>query len=116
MKAPEQLLAEARGGDAATVGRLLELYNHYLTLLARLQIGQRLQGKVDPADLVQETFLDAHRHFANFRGTSEGEFIGWLRQILATKVADLLRHYLGTKGRDVRLEREIRDAMDRSSI
>ncbi len=114
--APEHLLEEARGGDAAAVGRLLEYYGRYLALLARLQIGQRLQGKVDPADLVQETFLDAHRHFANFRGTTEGEFIGWLRQILAAKFADLLRHYLGTNGRDIRLEREIREAIDRSSI
>jgi hypothetical protein len=27
--------------------------------LARVQIGRRLQGKVDAADLVQETFLQA---------------------------------------------------------
>jgi RNA polymerase sigma-70 factor (ECF subfamily) len=114
--APEHLLQEARDGDSATTGRLLEMYRHYLTLLARVQIGQRLQGKLDPADLVQETFLDAHRNLARFRGTSESEFVCWLRQILAAKMADVLRRYLGTKGRNVRLEREIRDAFDRSSI
>ena len=113
---PEQLLREARGGDAAAVGRLLELYRRYLTLLARVQIGQRLQGKVDAADLVQDTFLDAHRNFARFRGASEGELVGWLRQILAAKLADLLRRYLGTRGRDVRLERGIREAIDQSSV
>jgi RNA polymerase sigma-70 factor, ECF subfamily len=114
--APEQLLQEARAGDATAVGRLLELYERYLTLLARLQIGQRLQGKLDPADLVQDTFLDAHRNFARFRGLTEAEFVSWLRQILAAKLADLLRYYLGAKRRDVRLEREIREAIDRSSI
>src|SRR6185436_13070421 len=98
----EQLLQEARAGDVATLGRLLELYRRYLALLARVQIGQRLQGKVDASDLVQETFLDAHRYFPAFRGTSEGELLHWLRQILAAKLADLLRRYLGTKGRDVR--------------
>jgi RNA polymerase sigma-70 factor, ECF subfamily len=114
--APEILLQEAREGDSATVGRLLETYRRYLTLLARVQIGQRLQGKVDAADLVQETFLDAHRNLPRFRGTTEAEFVCWLRQILAAKMADMLRRYLGTKGRDVRLEREIRDAFDRSSM
>jgi RNA polymerase sigma-70 factor (ECF subfamily) len=112
---PEQLLLDAGAGDAATLGRLLELYRRYLALLARVQIGQRLQGKVDASDLVQETFLDAHRHFARFRGTTEAQFVHWLRQILAAKLADLLRRYLGAQGRDVRLERDIGDALDRSS-
>ena len=113
---PEVLLQEARAGDAATLGRLLELYRRYLALLARVQIGHRLQGKVDASDIVQETFLEAHRNFPRFRGTSEGELVRWLRQILAANLADLLRRYLGAQGRDVRLEREIEDAFDRSSV
>src|SRR5438874_4132772 len=113
---PEQLLQEIRQGDPTALGRLLELYRRYLTLLARVQIGQRLQGKVDAADLVQDTFLDAHRNFARFRGTTEAELVGWLRQILAAKLADLLRRYLGSQGRDIRLEREIEAAFDRSSV
>jgi RNA polymerase sigma-70 factor (ECF subfamily) len=113
---PEHLLQEARAGDSATLGQLLELYRRYLALLARVQIGQRLQGKVDASDIVQETFLEAHKNFGRFRGASEGEFVGWLRQILAANLADLLRRYLGTQGRDVRLEREIQDAFDRSSV
>ena len=113
---PEILLQEARAGDPATLGRLLDLYRSYLALLARVQIGQRLQGKLDASDLVQETYLEAHRNFARFQGTSEGQFVRWLRQILATRLADLLRRYLGTQGRDVRLEREIQDGFDRSSV
>jgi RNA polymerase sigma-70 factor (ECF subfamily) len=113
---PEQLLRQARAGDAATLGRLLEMYRRYLALLARVQIGQRLQGKVDASDVVQETFLEAHKNFATFRGGSEGEFLRWLRQILAANMADLLRRYLGTRGRDVRLEREIENAFDQSSV
>jgi RNA polymerase sigma-70 factor (ECF subfamily) len=113
---PELLLQEARGGDAATLGRLLEMYRRYLGLLARVQIGQRLQGKVDAEDLVQETFLEAHQNFARFRGATEAEFVRWLRQILAANLADLLRRYLGARGRDVRLEREIEDAFDQSSV
>jgi RNA polymerase sigma-70 factor (ECF subfamily) len=111
----ENLLQEARAGDAATQGRLFELYRRYLALLARMQIGQRLQGKVDASDLVQETFLEAHRNFPHFRGATEAQFLSWLRQILASKLANLLRHHLGTQGRDVRLERDIEDALDRSS-
>ena len=96
-------------------GQLLDGYRNYLTLLAWLQLGRTLQGKADPADLVQETFLRAYRDFAQFRGTTEVELLGWLRQILATTAANFVRHYLGTRGRDTRLERQMADELDRSS-
>ena len=112
---PVQLLQRARSGDSPALGRLLELYGNYLALLARLQIGKRLQGKLDPSDLVQETFLEAHRDFAQFRGGSEAEFVNWLRQILAMNLANLVRHYYGTPRRDVRLERELAVDLDQSS-
>lgn len=112
---PMELLRQARAGDAGALGRLLECYRNYLGLLARLQIGRRLQGKADAADLVQETFLEAHRHFPGFQGSSEGEFVSWLREILATNLANLFRRYLGTQRRDVRLERELAVELDQSS-
>jgi RNA polymerase sigma-70 factor (ECF subfamily) len=112
---PEELLRRARAGSGPARGQLLELYRRYLLLLARLQIGRRLQGKVDAADLVQETFLDAHRHFAQFRGQTEAEVVAWLRQILATHLANLVRHYLGSQRRDVRLERALAGELENSS-
>jgi len=114
--APEEMLHAARAGDTDSLGRLLAQYERYLALLARVQIGKRLQGKLDAADVVQETFLEAHRNFGRFRGGSEGQLIAWLRQILATKLAEVFRHYLGTQGRDVRLEREIAAGFDHSSV
>jgi len=111
---PEKLLYLARAGSVSALGELLELYHGYLSLLARLQIGRRLQGKLDAGDLVQETFLGVHQHFDQFRGSSEAEFVCWLRRILASKLADILRRYCGTR-RDVRLERELADELDQSS-
>jgi RNA polymerase sigma-70 factor (ECF subfamily) len=104
---PEELLGRARAGEDAARGQLLELYRNYLTLLARLQIGRRLRGKVDAADLVQETFLKAHRDFASFRGGTEPELVSWLRRILAASLAMLFRRYCGTRRRDIRLECEL---------
>jgi RNA polymerase sigma-70 factor (ECF subfamily) len=112
---PETLLRLARNGDGPALGTLLELYRAYLLLLARLQVGRRIQGKVDPADLVQETFLAAHRAFGRFAGRSEAELVGWLRQILAATFVNVLRRYLGTQARDVRLERDLAAELDCSS-
>ena len=112
---PEQLLCLARAGDGPALGRLLELYRRYLALLARLQIGRRLQGKVDDSDLVQETFLKAHRDFADFRGGTERELVAWLRQVLAANLATLVRRFLGTQRRDVRLEENLAGELEQSS-
>jgi DNA-directed RNA polymerase specialized sigma24 family protein len=97
---PERLLRLARAGDGPALGQMLELYRNYLTLLARYQIGRRLQGKVDRSDLVQETFLEAHRDFGQFRGETEAELVGWLRRILATNLANQVARYCGTRRRN----------------
>ena len=112
---PQVLLDQARAGSEAAIGQLLEAYAGYLNLLARVQIGRRLQGKADAGDLVQETFLEAHRQIRNFRGNTEAELLAWLRRILAGQIALMLRRYLGTKGRDVKLERELHIQLDQSS-
>jgi RNA polymerase sigma-70 factor (ECF subfamily) len=113
---PERLMQLARHSDGSALGELFESYRSYLVLLTRLRIDPILKGKLDPADVVQEVFLEAHRDFAAFRGTTESELIAWLRSILASTLSNQMRWYLGTKSRDVRLERKLAGAMDRSSM
>jgi RNA polymerase sigma-70 factor (ECF subfamily) len=111
----DELLQQARSGDQSVLGAVLERYRRYLTLLARVEIGRRLQSKLDASDLVQDTFLAAHRHFDRFEGSQEGQFLCWLRQILAGTLANQLRRYLGTQARDVRLEESLAERLDQSS-
>ena len=112
---PGHLLSEAREGDDEARGALLESYRVYLDLLARVEIGRRLRKKVDASDVVQETFLEAHRNFGTFRGSSEAEFVAWLRSILAARIANLVRHFVGTQARDVRREEGLEIDLDQSS-
>lgn len=113
---PEQQIAAARLGGEAALGTLLELYRNYLRLQARIEIGRHLQGKLDASDVVQETFLDAHRHFPQFQGRTEQQLVHWLRQILAGKVSNLVRHYAGTQGRDIRREQSYHVHLNQSSL
>lgn len=110
-----EFLCRARAGDADARGRLLEMYRNYLTFLARVQLGRRLQGKVEPSDLVQEAFLEAHRDFRHFQGQTEAELLSWLRRVLATSLADQIRRYRGTQRRDPRLERRLAAELEHSS-
>jgi len=111
----QELLEQALRGDETSLGRLLESHRSYLLLLARLEVGRHLRVKVDPADVVQDTFLEASRGFGRFRGRDEVEFAAWLRQILASSLSHLMRRYLGTEARDLRLERSLAHNLDQSS-
>jgi hypothetical protein len=51
----------------------------YLLLIANEMIGPELQAKFGASDLVQDTFIEAQRHLAGFRGTSNAEMRAWLR-------------------------------------
>jgi RNA polymerase sigma-70 factor (ECF subfamily) len=112
---PEELLRLARAGVGSALGELLELYRNYLTLLARSQVRRRVRNKVDASDLVQEAFLAAHRDFTSFRGATEEAFVSWLRTILAARLTDVVFRYYGARKRDVRLEQELADDLQRSS-
>jgi RNA polymerase sigma-70 factor (ECF subfamily) len=112
---PETLLAQARAGDDAARGRLLELYRNYLRLLARTLIDQALRARLDASDLVQETYLKAHREFGQFRGSSEPELVGWLRQILVYTLANQGKYHR-TQGRDLQRQGSLEAMLDRSSL
>ena len=112
---PEPLVAMARDGDSGALGQLLQSYRPYLKLLAELQIDERFQAKLDASDVVQEACLDAHRDFADFRGTSERELMAWLRQILAHNLADHVHRRYGRQRRNVHLEQSLHEELDRSS-
>ena len=110
---PAQLLQSARAGDDAALGRLLELYRNYLRVVTRSVVQGTLQVRVDPSDLVQETFLKAHRDFGQFVGSSEPELVAWLRQILVRNIADEAKYHR-RNGRDLRRQESLEAALNRS--
>jgi len=95
-------------------GVTLEQFRDYLRLLARLHLDERLRGKIDPSDLVQQTLLKAYQALGQFRGQSSAEMAAWLRQILANTLANAVRDLARAK-RDVTLERSLETSLADSS-
>jgi RNA polymerase sigma-70 factor, ECF subfamily len=101
-------------GAGFVVSGTLERLRPYLLLLARMQMDSRLQAKLDPSDVVQESLLQAYESRAQFRGRTEGELAAWLRQILARKLAHAWRDLRRGK-RDLHRERSLEAALEESS-
>ena len=92
----------------------LEPFRGYLEVLARVHLDPRLRGKLDPADLVQQTMLRACAALPDLRGRSSETLAAWLRKILAHTLADTVKHYHRDR-RDVNLERSLEADLDQSS-
>jgi RNA polymerase sigma-70 factor (ECF subfamily) len=98
------LLALAKKGERSALGSLLEHYRPYLLVLAQRYLDPRLQGRLDPADVVQVTFLEAQRDLESFRGEDIASMLAWLRNILRNNIASMHQHHLMTKKRSAHLE------------
>ncbi|MEQ8850077.1 sigma-70 family RNA polymerase sigma factor [Botrimarina sp.] len=98
------LLAEARQGSEASLGKLMQLHANYLKLVVASQLDDRLRTRVSSSDVVQETFYEAHRDFPAFRGATPEEFLGWLRRILMNNLLRAVEQHVKAAKRDVRRE------------
>src|SRR3984957_20026343 len=91
---------------------LLERYREYLTMLARLQLHPRVQGKVGASDVVQQTMVKAAKNRSQLKGQTDAETAAWLRRILTNTLVDAIRAFRGAK-RDVALERSLAESSAR---
>ncbi len=94
--------------------RPIEEHREYLKLLARLRLGPRLRAKLDASDLVQQAILQAHERQDQFRGRGEGEWLAWLRSILASTIAGALRRF-ETQARDAAREQSLEAELEHSA-
>jgi RNA polymerase sigma-70 factor (ECF subfamily) len=100
-------MTDAQGGDAGTLGSLLLSFQPYLLSIARRDLPDDLRGKYDPADLVQETLLEAYRGLTGFNGVDSDAFRVWLCGILRHNIMDLIRRYRDVSKRSIGRERSL---------
>jgi RNA polymerase sigma-70 factor (ECF subfamily) len=99
---------------STTNAEALEPFRRYLEVLARVHLDPGLRGKLDPADLVQQTLLRACAALPEVRNRSPEALAAWLRKILARTLADTVKHYHRDR-RDVNLEQSLQADLDGSS-
>lgn len=93
----------------------LERFRPYLQVLARTHLDPRLRGKLDPSDVVQDALVQAVRAIDQYRGESDPELAGWLRQILIRTLSNAVRSF-GQEKRDAGREQVIAAAVEETSV
>jgi RNA polymerase sigma-70 factor, ECF subfamily len=95
----DELLTVAKLGDLPALAALVDRYRDRLERIIRLRMDRRLQGRVDPADIVQETYLAVQRKFGDYAASPRLPFFLWLRLETLQKLVDVQRFHLGAKMR-----------------
>jgi RNA polymerase sigma-70 factor (ECF subfamily) len=100
----EKLLERAAAGDGPALAELFERHRGRLEQMIRLRLDRRLQGRLDPADVLQEAYLEFARRLAEYVANPALPFYLWLRLLTGQKLVALHRHHLGAKMRNAGLE------------
>src|SRR6516162_1035050 len=95
--------ALARGAVAGDEAALAELYGRHrkrLRQMVRLRLDCRLQGRVDPSDVLQEAYIDMAERLPEYVRDRLFNTYLWLRLVTGQRLMQIHRRHLGTAMRD----------------
>ena len=87
-------------GDQQALASLFSQHRERLWRMVNFRMDQRLHGRVDPDDVLQEAYLAAALRMKNYDGddSSVSPFV-WLRRMVLQTLTDLHRHHFGAQMR-----------------
>ena len=96
----EDLLRRAAAGDEAALPALWERHRARLRRMVRLRLDCRLQGRVDPSDVLQEAYLDLTARLPDYARDRPMPPFLWLRLVTGQRLMQVHRYHLGAALRD----------------
>ncbi len=90
----DDLLSRIRGGDTSALAMVFDRHRGRLEKMVRLRLDSRLRGRIDPADVLQDAFVDAARRLPEYAGNAMPLFL-WLRFLTSQRLQLLHRQHFG---------------------
>src|SRR5215813_4923102 len=114
----QELLDQARQGDANAVERLLTVHREGLRRMIGLRLDPALAARVDASDIVQDVLLEAHKRLEDYLRNPTMPFRLWLRHIAQDHVIDAHRRHRQAQRRSLDREQPLVPAVlaDHSSM
>jgi RNA polymerase sigma-70 factor (ECF subfamily) len=101
---PDAELTGLETGGEEALADLFSRHEERLTRMVRFRMDHRLWGRVDPADVLQESYLEASRRLAGYLRDPAVPVFVWLRRMTEQTLLNIHRRHLGAKIRDASLE------------
>lgn len=100
----ETLLAKVADGDSSAANVLFERYRPRIRTAVQIRIDDRVAGRFDPSDVVQDALVQAGKRLREFARDPKIPFYPWLRRIAIDRLLDLHRRHLDAARRTVKRE------------
>lgn len=100
----DRLLDRAGKGDAEAEAELLQRHRERLKRMIAVRMDSRLQQRVDPSDVVQESLAQASQRLKGYLRDRPVSFYPWLRQIAWQRLVDSQRRHLEARRRSLAVE------------
>jgi RNA polymerase sigma-70 factor (ECF subfamily) len=97
-------LKQAAGGDQACWERVISHQQERLRRMVAFRMDSRLQGRIDPSDVLQESMLEAWQRLPEFVSDPAVPFFVWLRTLTQQRLGMLRRTHLERDKRTVNKE------------
>jgi RNA polymerase sigma-70 factor (ECF subfamily) len=106
----EELLDRLRRGDQQALAELFAGHRARLRRMVGWRLDPRLNGRLDPSDVLQEVYLDAARRLPAYLEKPNVPPSLWLRLLTGRRLMELHRQHLGARmrsaGQEVSLHQE----------
>src|SRR5262245_61352658 len=103
----QELMLQAKAGDAAAVNRLLERHRESLRRMIDLRMDRVVGRRVDASDIVQEVLIEANRRLNDYLENPAIPFHLWLRQMAQDRLIDAHRRHRGAARRSIDREQSL---------
>ena len=102
----DDVIVRAAGGDRQALDQLWQFHRARVRQVIQIRLDPRVRRRVDPSDLVQETFIEAQKRLPEYVHQRPLPFYPWLRQLALERLNKAHKRHLGTKGRAVGREEQ----------
>lgn len=102
---PDSMITRASNGDRNALAAVFEIERPRLAKMVALRMDRRLQGRIDPEDVLQEAFVDCIEQLPKYASRNQDmSLFLWLRLTVHQRRLRLCRQHLGAEMRDVSRE------------
>jgi RNA polymerase sigma-70 factor (ECF subfamily) len=99
-----RLIERAARGESKPLGELLQRHRDRLHRMVGLRLDRRLQGRIDPSDVIQDASVEAAARLPEYANNPTMPFFLWLRLLTGQRLQILHRRHLGAQMRDASRE------------
>ena len=98
---PDSLEQRLADGDTTVFGDLFTAHQPRLWQIIHFRLSDKIRGRIDPDDVVQDVFLDAEKRLRHYIDGDFPSLFLWLRLVAGQTLSKIHRTHLGTESRSV---------------